>query len=153
MVEIPEHTKSLVKNCMIQRLTTDESLDYLEKNNVKISERTFRRYKSEILEIQNTLEVYSWGHIQEEQIQKMETKQTILKESWKLYQNSTKTSEKLAILKSIEKTSDELPEVVWKVNHYGYEINHTRKHRERHKLLNQEDEIKLAKNGQNSCVN
>ena len=123
MAEIPEHTKSLVKNCMIQRLTTDESLDYLEKNNVKISERTFRRYKSEILEIQNALEVYSWGHIQEEQIQKMETKQTILKESWKLYQNSTKTSEKLAILKAIEKTSDELPGVVWDINRYGMILN------------------------------
>ena len=96
---------------MIQRLSTAESLDYLEKNNVKISERTFRRYKSEVLEIQNALEVYSWGHIQEEQIQKMETKQTILKESWKLYQSATKPSEKLAILKAIEKTSDELPEV------------------------------------------
>ena len=150
MVEIPEHTKSLVKNCMIQRLTTDESLDYLEKNNVKISERTFRRYKSEILEIQNALEVYSWGHIQEEQIQKMETKRTILKESWKLYQNTTKPSEKLAILKSIEKTSDELPGVVWDVNHYGYEIKYKKDYRKRHNLLNQEDEIALAKNGQDS---
>ena len=150
MVEIPEHTKSLVKNCMIQRLTTAESLNYLKKNDVKISERTFRRYKSEILEIQNALEVYSWGHIQEEQIQKMETKQTILKESWKLYQNSTKTSEKLAILKAIEKTSDELPEVVWKVNHYGYEIKSKKDYRKRHNLLNQEDEIVLAKNGQDS---
>ena len=150
MVEIPEHTQTLIKNCMIKRLTTDESLDYLEKNNVKISERTFRRYKSEILEIQNALEVYSWGHIQEEQIQKMETKQTILKESWKLYQNSTKTSEKLAILKSIEKTSDELPGVVWDVNHYGYEIKYKKNYRKRHNLLNQEDEIALEKNGQDS---
>ena len=150
MVEIPEHTKSLLKNCMIQRLTTDESLDYLEKNNVKISERTFRRYKSEILEIQNALEVYSWGHIQEEQIQKMETKRTILKESWKLYQNTTKPSEKLAILKSIEKTSDELPGVVWDVNHYGYEIKYKKNYRKRHNLLNQEDEIALEKNGQDS---
>ena len=150
MVEIPEHTKSLLKNCMIQRLTTDESLDYLEKNNVKISERTFRRYKSEILEIQNALEVYSWGHIQEEQIQKMETKQTILKESWKLYQNSTKTSEKLAILKAIEKTSDELPGVVWDVNRYGYDIKYKKDYRKRHNLLNQEDEITLEKNGQDS---
>ena len=150
MAEIPEHTKSLVKNCMIQRLTTDESLDYLEKNNVKISERTFRRYKSEILEIQNALEVYSWGHIQEEQIQKMETKQTILKESWKLYQNSTKTSEKLAILKAIEKTSDELPGVVWDVNRYGYDIKHRKDFRKRHDQLNQEEEIALAKNGQDS---
>ena len=152
MVEIPEHTQTLIKNCMIQRLTTAESLDYLKKNDVKISERTFRRYKSEILEIQNALEVYSWGHIQEEQIQKMETKQTILKESWKLYQNTTKPSEKLAILKSIEKTSDELPEVIWKVNHYGYEIKSKKDYRKRHNLLNQEDEIALAKNGQDSCL-
>ena len=152
MAEIPEHTKSLVKNCMIKRLTTDESLDYLEKNNVKISERTFRRYKSEVLEIQSALEVYSWEHIQEEQIQKMETKQTILKESWKLYQNSTKTSEKLAILKAIEKTSDELPEVIWKVNRYGYDIKYEKERRKRYNKLNQEDEIALAKNGQDSCL-
>ena len=150
MVEIPEHTQTLIKNCMIQRLSTAESLDYLKKNGVKISERTFRRYKSEILEFQNALEVYSWGHIQEEQIQKMETKQTILKESWKLYQSATKPSEKLAILKAIEKTSDELPEVVWKVNHYGYEIKHRKDYRKRHNLLNQEDEIALEKNGQDS---
>ena len=150
MVEIPEHTKSLVKNCMIQRLTTAESLDYLKQNDVKISERTFRRYKSEILEIQNALEVYSWGHIQEEQIQKMETKRTILKESWKLYQSTTKPSEKLAILKSIEKTSDELPGVVWDVNRYGYDIKYKKDYRKRHNLLNQEDEITLEKNGQDS---
>ena len=135
---------------MIQRLTTAESLNYLKKNDVKISERTFRRYKSEILEIQNALEVYSWGHIQEEQIQKMETKRTILKESWKLYQNTTKPSEKLAILKSIEKTSDELPGVVWDVNRYGYDIKYKKDYRKRHNLLNQEDEITLAKNGQDS---
>ena len=150
MVEIPEHTQTLIKNCMIQRLTTAESLDYLKKNDVKISERTFRRYKSEILEIQNALEVYSWGHIQEEQIQKMETKRTILKESWKLYQNTTKPSEKLAILKSIEKTSDELPGVVWDVNRYGYDIKYKKDYRKRHNLLNQEDEIALEKNGQDS---
>ena len=150
MVEIPEHTQTLIKNCMIQRLTTAESLNYLKKNDVKISERTFRRYKSEILEIQNALEVYSWGHIQEEQIQKMETKRTILKESWKLYQNTTKPSEKLAILKSIEKTSDELPGVVWDVNRYGYDIKYKKDYRKRHNLLNQEDEIALEKNGQDS---
>ena len=133
---------------MIKRLSTKESLDYLKKNNIDISERTFRRYKSEILEMQNALEVYSWGHIQEEQVQKMETKRYILRESWKLYQNSTKTSEKLAILKAIEKTSDELPGVVWDVNRYGYDIKYKKNYRKRHNLLNQEDEIALAKNGQ-----
>jgi len=112
MAEIPEHTKSLVKNCMFQRLTTVESLDYLEKNNVKISERTFRRYKSEILEIQNSLEDYRLENIQIEQFQQVETKKTVLEQLWKLLNNTTKPSEKLAILKAIEKTSDELPSAV-----------------------------------------
>ena len=53
-------------------------------------------------------------------------------------------------LKSIEKTSDELPEVVWKANHYGYEIKSTKERRKRYNKLNQEDEIALAKNGQDS---
>ena len=80
----------------------------------------------------------------------METKRTILKESWKLYQSATKPSEKLAILKSIEKTSDELPGVVWDVNRYGYNIKYKKDYRKRHNLLNQEDEIALEKNGQDS---
>ena len=112
MAEIPEHTKSLVKNCIIQRLTTDESLDYLEKNNVKISERTFRRYKSEILQIKTSLEDYRLENIQIEQFQQVETKKTVLEQLWKLLNNTTKPSEKLAILKAIEKTSDELPSAV-----------------------------------------
>ena len=112
MAEIPEHIKSLVKNCMIQRLTTDESLDYLEKNNVKISERTFRRYKSEILQIKTSLEDYRLENIQIEQFQQVETKKTVLEQLWKLLNNTTKPSEKLAILKAIEKTSDELPSAV-----------------------------------------
>ena len=41
MAEIPEHTKSLVKNCIIQRLTTDESLDYLEKTMSKLVKEPF----------------------------------------------------------------------------------------------------------------
>ena len=152
MSEISENTKDLVTSCMIQRLSTREALDYLKKNNVKISERTYRRYKSEILETQNALEVYSWGHIQEEQIQKMETKRTVLRECWKLFHSAAKTSEKLSILKSIEKISDELPEVVWRVNRYGYEIESRKKFRKRHNILNREDEIELEKNGQDLCV-
>ena len=152
MVEIPEHTKSLVKNCMIQRLTTDESLDYLEKNNVKISERTFRRYKSKILEIRNKLEAYSWDIIQEEQIHKMETKRTIQKEQWKVYQSATKPSEQLAILKAIEKTSNELPEVVYTVNHYGNDIESTIRSRRINELFS-DDDIFFPEKGQKSRLN
>ena len=112
MVEIPEQTQTLIKNCMIQRLTTDESLDYLEKNNVKISERTFRRYKSKILQIKNSLRDYWLENIQIERFTQVETKKTVLEQLWKLLNNTTKPSEKLAILKAIEKTSDELPSTV-----------------------------------------
>jgi len=66
--------------------------------------------------------------------------------------NTTKISEKLSILKSIEKISDELPEVVWRVNRYGYEIKSKKSFRKRHNLLNQEDEIEIEKSGQNLCA-
>ena len=112
MVEIPEHTQTLIKNCMIQRLTTAESLNYLKKNDLEISERTFRRYKSEILEIKNSLQDYRLENIQIEQFQQVETKKTVLEQLWKLLNNTAKPSEKLAILKAIEKTSDELPSAV-----------------------------------------
>ena len=48
------------------------------------------------------------------------------------------------------KISDVLPGVVWKVNDYGYEIKSTKERRKRYNKLNQEDEIALAKNGQDS---
>ena len=49
MAEISENTKGLVTSCIIQRLSTNEALDYLKENSVDISERTYRRYKEEIL--------------------------------------------------------------------------------------------------------
>tara|TARA_B100000029_G_scaffold101424_1_gene91699 strand:- start:54 stop:512 length:459 start_codon:yes stop_codon:yes gene_type:complete len=152
MVEIKEQTEALVKICMVQRLSTAESLDFLKQNNVKISERTFRRYKSKILEIQNKLEAYSWDIIQEEQIHKMETKRTIQKEQWKVYQSATKPSEQLAILKAIEKTSNELPEVVYTVNHYGDDIESTIRSRKMNELYS-DDYIFFPEKGQKSRLN
>ena len=116
MAKIPEHTQTLVKNCIIQRLTTTESIDYLKKNDLDISERTFRRYKNKILEIKNSLEDYWLENFQIEKFQKVETKKTVLEQLWKLLNETTKPSEKLAILKAIEKTSDELPTTVYKID-------------------------------------
>ena len=101
---------------MIQRLSTKESLDYLKKNDLDISERTFRRYKNKILEIKNSLEDYWLENFQIEKFQKVETKKTVLEQFWKLLNETTKPSEKLAILKAIEKTSDELPTVVYRID-------------------------------------
>ena len=97
---------------MIQRLTTAESLEYLKKNDIEISERTFRRYKSKILQIKNSLRDYWLENIQIERFTQVETKKTVLEQLWKLLNNTAKPSEKLAILKAIEKTSDELPSAV-----------------------------------------
>ncbi len=116
MTAINENTRHLITNCMIQRLSTKESLDYLKKNKIDISERTFRRYKNKILEIKNSLEDYWLENFQIEKFQKVETKKTVLEQFWKLLNETTKPSEKLAILKAIEKTSDELPTVVYRID-------------------------------------
>ena len=47
MVEITENTKDLVTSCMIQRLSTNEALDYLKENKIDISERTYTIFKAD----------------------------------------------------------------------------------------------------------
>ena len=76
------------------------------------SQKTFELQKSEILQIKTSLEDYRLENIQIEQFQQVETKKTVLEQLWKLLNNTAKPSEKLAILKAIEKTSDELPSAV-----------------------------------------
>ena len=129
MSEISENTKDLVTNCMIQRLSTREALDYLKKNKVNVSERTFRRYKNEILKQQHTLESYGWNNVQIEQVKKIETKKNILRQCWKLFEQAEKITEKLSLLKTIEKISDELPKIVWSANTYGNDMKRIERYR------------------------
>ena len=119
MAEISENTKDLVTSCMIQRLSTREALDYLKKNKVNVSERTFSLYKNEILKQQHTLESYGWNNVQIEQVKKIETKKNILRQCWKLFEQAEKIPEKLSLLKTIEKISDELPKIVYSANNYA----------------------------------
>ena len=67
-METSENTKDLVTSCLIQRLSTNEALDYLKENKMDISERTYRRYMEEILKQKNRLESYSNKFVQVEQI-------------------------------------------------------------------------------------
>ena len=131
MAEISENTKDLVTSCMIQRLSTKEALDYLKKNKVNVSERTFRRYKNEILKQQHTLESYGWNNVQIEQVKKIETKKNILRQCWKLFEQAEKIPEKLSLLKTIEKISDELPKIVWSANRYGTDMKRISRLRKR----------------------
>ena len=133
MAEISENTKDLVTSCMIQRLSTREALDYLKKNKVNVSERTFRRYKNEILKQQHTLESYGWNNVQIEQVKKIETKKNILRQCWKLFEQAEKIPEKLSLLKTIEKISDELPKIVWSANKYGDNIKRIERDRRKRK--------------------
>ena len=122
MTKIKERVYNLITSCNVQRLSTKESLEFLSKNKVEMSERTFRRYKQQILLQQNTLDNYSRQNIQLEQLQKIETKKSVLKHLWNLFNKTAKISEKLSILKSIEKTSDNLPTILWNANEYGKKI-------------------------------
>ena len=123
MTKINEQVYNLITSCNVQRLSTKESLEFLSKNKVGVSERTFRRCKQQILLQQNTLDKYSHQNIQQEQLQKIETKKSVLKHLWNLFENAVKISDKLSILKSIEKTSDNLPTTLWNANEYGLEMS------------------------------
>ena len=146
-MEITENTKDLVTSCMIQRLSTKEALDYLKKNKVNVSERTFRRYKNEILKQQHTLEAYGWNNVQIEQVKKIETKKNILRQCWKLFEQAEKIPEKLSLLKTIEKISDELPKIIWSANTYGNDMKRV----ERYRKEREEEENRKKTYAENQC--
>ena len=122
MTKISEQENNLIISCIVQRLSTKESLEFLSKNKVEMSERTFRRHKQQILSQQNTLDKYSRQNIQLEQLQKIETIKSIIKHLWNLFENAVKISDQHSILKSIEKISGNLPTILWNANEYGHEM-------------------------------
>ena len=129
MAKITENTRDLVTNCIIRRLSTREALGYLKRCKVNVSERTYRRYKKEILKQQNMLEDYACNNVQIEQVRKIETKKSILHHCWDLFEKAEKITEKLSLLKTIEKISDELPRIVWLANTYGSDMKQIEEHR------------------------
>ena len=134
MVEITENTKDLVTSCIIQRLSTNEALDYLKENKIDISERTYRRYKEEILKQKNKLKSYSQKFAEIEQFKKIETQKNILHECWDMLKKTEKITEKLSIMKMIREVSDEFPKTVWSANYYGSQMKYYRERKKRHKM-------------------
>ena len=133
-MEITENTKDLVTSCMIQRLSTNEALDYLKENKIDISERTYRRYKEEILNQKNKLKSYSQKFVEIEQFKKIETQKNILHECWEMLKKTEKITEKLSIMKMIREVSDEFPKTVWSANYYGSQMKYYRERKKRHKM-------------------
>ena len=134
MVEITENTKDLVTSCMIQRLSTKEALDYLKENRIDISERTYRRYKEEILNQKNKLKSYSQKFVEIEQFKKIETQKNILHECWEMLKKTEKITEKISIMKMIREVSDEFPKTVWTANYYGSRMKSFREQKKRYKM-------------------
>ena len=136
MSEISENTKDLVTSCMIQRLSTNEALDYLKENKIDISERTYRRYKEEILNQKNKLKSYSQKFVEIEQFKKIETQKNILHECWEMLKKTEKITEKISIMKMIREVSDEFPKTVWTANTFGYQMKYYRERKKRDKMAN-----------------
>ena len=147
-MEISENTKDLVTNCIIRRLSTREALDYLKRSKVNVSERTYRRYKKEILKQQNMLEDYAWNNVQIEQVRKIETKKSILHHCWDLFEKAEKITEKLSLLKTIEKISDELPRIVWSANTFGDNMEQIEEYRKKEKEKEEREKAYLENLGE-----
>ena len=135
MVEITENIKDVVTSCMIQRLSTNEALDYLKENRIDISERTYRRYKEEILKQKNKLKSYSQKFVEIEQFKKIETQKNILHECWEMLKKTEKITEKISIMKMIREVSDEFPKTVWTANTYGIQMKISRERKKRYKKM------------------
>ena len=148
MARITENTRDLVTNCIIRRLSTREALGYLKRSKVNVSERTYRRYKKEILKQQNMLESYAWNNVQIEQVRKIETKKSILHHCWDLFEKAEKIPEKLSLLKTIEKISDELPKIVWYANTYGSMIEDIEQRRKEEKEKEEREKAYLENLGE-----
>ena len=148
MAKITENTRDLVTNCIIRRLSTREALGYLKRCKVNVSERTYRRYKKEILKQQNMLEDYAWNNVQIEQVRKIETKKSILHHCWDLFEKAEKITEKLSLLKTIEKISDELPKIVWLANTYGSDMKRIEEYRKEEKEKEEREKAYLENLGE-----
>ena len=148
MARITENTRDLVTNCIIRRLSTREALGYLKRSKVNVSERTYRRYKKEILKQRNMLEGYAWNNVQIEQLRKIETKKSILHHCWDLFEKAEKITEKLSLLKTIEKISDELPKIVWYANTYGSMIEDIEQRRKEEKEKEEREKAYLENLGE-----
>jgi len=148
MAKITENTNDLVTNCIIRRLSTREALGYLKRCKVNVSERTYRRYKKEILKQQNMLEDYAWNNVQIEQVRKIETKKSILRHCWDLFEKAEKITEKLSLLKTIEKISDELPKIVWSANAFGDNMERIEEYRKEEKEKEEREKAYLENLGE-----
>ncbi len=99
-----------ITECNILRLKTDEALEFIQKQTkIKISERTFRRYKKELQDtVDSRLEHMISSEIVIENIQSIDLCKKVIQEHWINYNASESIKEKKSILDSITKAQADL---------------------------------------------
>jgi len=100
--------KDAIKECKILRLNTNESLTFIkEYTGKKISDRTYRRYKSEIENsINSRFEEIAKGEIINEHLQRIDTLKKVEGEYWKNYESTDSIPTRKSLLDSIVKIQD-----------------------------------------------
>ena len=89
MIKDIEKRYNLIKECKIRRLTTQESLDYIKRNGIELSERTYRRYKKEWEDkIQERILAEGERGQESEYLQRWDTIKQVEKEYWNLFSKS-----------------------------------------------------------------
>lgn len=106
MTKDVEKLNELITDCLVRRLTSEEALDYIKKNGIKLSESTYRRYKKE-------LEDKTQERILEEDkargsefLRRLDAIKKIEKEYWSLFSNTKNESLKGKLLRLIQDLQD-----------------------------------------------
>jgi hypothetical protein len=100
-----EKIKELIKLCKIYRYSTDETLEYLDSNGFKISDRTLRRIKNEMYNSisERFLELAKYELV-DELIRGLDALKTIEKQYWSLLDQNPTINERIKIYDNIRKT-------------------------------------------------
>ncbi|OLC94501.1 MAG: hypothetical protein AUI92_00485 [Thaumarchaeota archaeon 13_1_40CM_3_38_6] len=98
----PEKLYDLIKECAVRRLTTEESLGYIKQNGMKLSERTYRRYKKKWEDkTQERILVEGERVYESEYLRRLDTIKQVEKYYWNIFSNTKNESLKVKILKLI----------------------------------------------------
>jgi hypothetical protein len=101
-----EKVLDVITECNILRLKPDEALELIQKETgIKISDRSYRRYKKEIQnKVNERLEYLGRTEIMSEHIQSIDLYKKIERELWKNYHATDSIPTKKSILESIGKS-------------------------------------------------
>lgn len=109
MTENKEKLYELIIECIVRRLSTEESLAYLKENGCETSERTYRRYKSSWkTKIKERIIQEREDTHYAEPLQRFETMKQIEKELWSISQGEKNNSVRLRVLNAIVNVQEKI---------------------------------------------